>query len=113
MIPNLQDITWLSLTNPLMLSVVIVLFMQLIGVPAIDAIRRAIFKDRPNIQAPAQDLLTNLVALVVACGIAALHVSETFMWGQAFLTGFLATAMATLEYEATKNAVQALGLKWW
>jgi hypothetical protein len=140
MLDLLKDITWLSLKNPLTLSVILTVFMQLIGKPVItllylmvaDALAKRMAKRahlEPDNSAgtpgavvdlkalPAKpngvDVLINLVTFGFAWLIVGLQVSAEFSTGDAFVTALAAAAFSILEYEGTKNAITALGLKWW
>jgi len=103
---DLFSITWNSLKNPIALSVVIALLMQFFGKKLIGLLVDLLPENKRE---QFRSLAINFATLGLCYLIAALHINEQFLRGDAFVVSLQAMVLATSEYQAVKSISKVFG----
>lgn len=103
---DLLSLTWESLSNPVPLSLIALLLMQLFGKKLIDLLM-GFLPEKRRIQ--LRSLVINVVTWGFCYLIAALHIDVQFLGGDAFVVSLQAVALATGMYQGGKSVAKLLG----
>ena len=116
LIDLLKDITWSSISAPLVMGLFVALIMVLMLKPVLDLVFETIWNATHTtapapVDWPARSLATNLVTYTLCLLLSWWRMSSEWTgWGPVLILSILSLAVATVVYELVKNLLKVGGL---